>query len=171
MRFSVLLGIVLMSGVFGAIPAAANNDADAIRKLMAGQFDKPEQRLSVDPIAVSGDHAIAGWVQGDMGGRALLRRKGHDWQIVLCAGDQIKTADALQKVGLPAAIARDLAHRLAAAEAKADPARLALFSKFDTILMLDGSGQHPPGQHGGGHHPPAHHGGGHHPPAGKPAGH
>jgi hypothetical protein len=143
------------------LSASADSDTDAIRKLMAGQFDKPEQRLSVDPIAVAGDHAIAGWVQGDMGGRALLRRKGHDWQIVLCAGDHIRTADALQKVGLAAAVARDLAHRLAAAEAKTDPARLAMFAKFDSILMLDGSGQHPPGHHGGGHHPPA----------SKPAGH
>ena len=43
----------------------------------------------VDPVVVEGDHAIAGWVQGDMGGRAHLRRKGHDWQLVLCSGDPL----------------------------------------------------------------------------------
>jgi hypothetical protein len=36
-----------------------------------------------------------------MGGRALLRRKGQDWELILCAGDGIKSRDALAKVGIP----------------------------------------------------------------------
>jgi hypothetical protein len=37
-------------------------------------FDKPNETLSVGPVVVSGNHAVADWAQGDMGGRALLRR-------------------------------------------------------------------------------------------------
>ena len=37
-------------------------------------FGKPNETLSVEPIMVSGDHAVADWTQGEMGGRALLRR-------------------------------------------------------------------------------------------------
>lgn len=162
MRFAFVLGAVLMASPVGLAPALASDDpAVHIRKLMADQFDKPEQRLQVDPVVVVSDHAIAGWVQGDMGGRALLRRKGHAWHIVLCSGDQLKSADTLIKVGIAAAAANQLAASLAAAEAKTDPARLAMFAKFDGILMLDGSGHHPPA----GHHAPA----GHHPPHGAPA--
>lgn len=126
-------------------PVKADGDAETrIRSLMAGQFDRPDSRLEVGPIVVVSDHAVAGWTQGEMGGRALLRRKGYDWQIVLCSGDQIKSAEALQKVGLPHGAANELARRLAAAEATIDPARLAMFARFDGILMLDASGNHPP---------------------------
>lgn len=157
-----LLAAVLTASAFGSTPGLSSDDpAVHIRKLMADQFDKPEQRLQVDPVVVVADHAIAGWTQGDMGGRALLRRKGHQWQIVLCSGDQLKSVDTLTKVGLAAGPAKHLAASLAAAEAKTDPARLAMFAKFDGILMLDGSGHHPPA----GHHPP------HGAPAHKPPGH
>ena len=145
-------------------PVKADGEAETrIRSLMAGQFDRPDSRLEVGPIVVVSDHAIAGWTQGDMGGRALLRRKGQDWQIVLCSGDQIKSAEALNKVGLPQSAANELAHRLAATEAKTDPARLLMFARFDGILMLEGGGNHPP--HPSGHNQPS----GHHPPAGHSA--
>jgi hypothetical protein len=58
-------------------------------------FDKPEAPLIVEPIVVQGDLAVAGWAQGEMGGRALLRRKGTAWQLALCSGDALKQAAAL----------------------------------------------------------------------------
>lgn len=120
-------------------------------------FDKPDARLVVEPVVVSGDHAIAGWSQGDMGGRALLRKKGHVWGVVLCAGDDLKKTDVLTKVGLPAAAAKALSASLAAAEAKLPPDRLALFSKFDGLVMVGGNDHHgrtpPAGHHPHGHKP------------------
>ncbi len=135
------------------VPAAAS-DQDAIRHVLMSTFDKPESRLVVDPVVVSGDHAIAGWSQGDMGGRALLRKKGQAWDVVLCAGDDLKKAEVLTKVGLPAAAAKTLSTSLAAAEAKVPPDRLALFSKFEGLVMVSGDAHHGPG-HGAaaGHHP------------------
>lgn len=150
-----LVIVALMYGVLGQSPAAADAVAEAnVAKTMFAMFDRPENRLSVAPVVVVADHAIAGWSQGDMGGRALLRRKGHEWQIVLCSGDQLKSVDTLIKVGLPHATANELSTRLAAAEAKVDPARLVVFARFDGIVMMDASGHHPPVHHGGGAHPP-----------------
>ncbi len=150
LRTSVAALVVLCSlaGV-----ATAGPDEDAVRHLLHATFDKPEARLVVDPVVVVGDHAIAGWSQGDMGGRALLRKKGAAWDIVLCAGDDLKKADLLVKVGMPDARAKALSADLAKAEAMLPPARLPLFSKFEGLVMVDRDGGH----HGPGlpaaHHP------------------
>jgi hypothetical protein len=140
-------------GLLWIAPAIAS-DHDAIRHVLMSTFDKPDSRLVVDPVVVSGDHAIAGWSQGDMGGRALLRKKGHAWDVVLCAGDDLEKTDVLTKVGLPATAAKTLSASLAAAEAKLPPDRLALFSKFEGLVMVGGDGHHGQG-HGqpAGHHP------------------
>ena len=66
-----------------------------IAALLHGMFDKPGVRLKVSPVVVAGDYAIADWSQGEMGGRALLRRK-QQWSLILCAGDGIKSRDALE---------------------------------------------------------------------------
>lgn len=150
---------VITLAVFAlALSAADHARADdlappaQIKALMAGMFDRPDSKLEVDPVVVVSDHAIAGWSQGDMGGRALLRRKGRDWQLILCSGDQLKSVDNLVKMGLPADMARPLAAKLSEAESKLPSQRLALFAKFDGIVMMDQHGNHPPSHPG--RHPP-----------------
>jgi len=125
-------------------PAFAGPDEDGVRHLLHSTFDKPDTKLVIEPVVVDADHAIAGWTQGDMGGRALLRRKGHYWQIVLCSGDQLKSTETLTLVGLPPAAAKTLAGKLVKAETATDPKRLALFSRFDGIVMIGADGHHPP---------------------------
>jgi hypothetical protein len=145
-RVIAIMGL-LTGFVLGAIDSVRADDLAAetqIKAVMDGTWDRPDQRLQVSPIVVVSDHALAGWTQGEMGGRALLRRKGHEWQIVLCSGDQLKSEEALTKIGLPADAAKILAARLAEAEGKIEPGRLALFSRFDGIVMMDASGHHPP---------------------------
>lgn len=141
---------VLLAGASLALPVfraalAAGGDAAAIRHRMMGQFDRPDQPLTVDPIVVSGDYAVAGWTQGELGGRALLRRDGADWRIILCSGDALTTAPLIQQAGASAAVAADLASRLAAAEGAIDPARRAYFSRFQGVIPVDDGGHH----HGG----------------------
>ncbi len=105
------------------LPAAARaDDAGDIRHLMAATFDRPEAPLLVDPVTVHGDLAIAGWVQGDMGGRALLRKEEGTWELSLCAGDALREAAGLEQLGLPAGEAAALADAVVAAEAGVDPA-------------------------------------------------
>lgn len=151
-RFLTSLVVLILSF---AAPAVAS-EQDAIRAVMMKTWDKPDARLVVDPIVVSGDHAITGWSQGDTGGRALLRKKAHVWEVVLCAGDDLKRTDVLTKVGVPAGAAKMLSVSLAAAEARVPPDRLALFSTFEGLVMVSGDGHHGHGQPAAGHHPHGH---------------
>jgi hypothetical protein len=133
--------------VFATTQALAGQSEDQIAKLMHGTFDRHDAKLAVDPIVLAGDHAIAGWSQGDLGGRALLRRHHGAWSIVLCSGDGIRSAQALRQAGIPPVEADALSAKLAAAEARVAPERLALFAKFEGIVMMDASEAHP--QHQG----------------------
>ena len=134
--------------LFAGPVLAQTADEAAISKSLHASFDRPDSRLTIAPVVVSGDHAIAGWAQGEMGGRALLRKKGESWQLVLCAGDGIKSRDALAKAGVPAQDAAALERDLAAAEGKLPPQHVAMLSRFEGMLMMDGSGNHPPVDHG-----------------------
>ena len=86
---------------------------------------------------VSGDHAIADWVQGQMGGRALLHRRQASWTIILCAGDAIKAQEALVKAGVPVADARKLEVDIRVAESNWRPKRLQCFRALRDWVMLD----------------------------------
>lgn len=149
------LAVVFALSLLQITPAFAS-DQDAIRAVMMKTWDKPDARLVIEPIVVSGDHAIAGWSQGDMGGRALLRKKGAAWDVVLCAGDDLKKADVLSKVGLPDANAKALSASLASAEAAVAPARLALFSKFEGLVIVAGDEVHRGHGSPANHHPHGH---------------
>lgn len=112
-------------------------EADAIRHALTAAFDKPEQRLVVEPIAVVGNHAVAGWTQGDMGGRALLRLKNGAWTIALCAGDQLLDAQALIQAGLAEASAKQLAAVTRDAERQTPPERVAMFARFEGLVSME----------------------------------
>lgn len=145
-RVLALAFALLIAGSVVGRAQSAPEDAKSIGHLLHGMFDKPDQTLTVEPVLVAGDHAIAGWTQGEMGGRALLRRQHQAWTIILCAGDGIKSSEALVKVGVPAADAGRLASEMSAAEAKLAPEKVAMFSRFEGLVMMDGNGaasQHP----------------------------
>lgn len=137
----------------------ATDDTSAIRRVLMAMFDRPEQRLIVEPITVEANIAVAGWAQGDKGGRALLRRQDDAWRIILCSGDALKEARALQQFGLTPEQAGRMADAVVAAEAKLDPALVERFSRFDGVVMMETDGSHPPasghtggqghGSHGG----------------------
>jgi copper(I)-binding protein len=120
--------------------AVQEDDPTLIEKTLKSMFDKPENPLTVSPVVVVSDVAIAGWTQGAMGGRALLRRVHGKWSIQLCSGDALKEAAALEKAGLSAGDASALASALAQAEAGLDAARLKLFSSFEGTVLMDAHG-------------------------------
>lgn len=135
----------LIVALLSPVAVHAADDAQAIRHVMMKTWDKPEARLQVAPVVLRGAHAVAGWTQGERGGRALMARNGDgSWRVVLCAGDGIRHAPALQDAGLNAADAQALARDLAAAEAKLPAAQRAKFATFDGIVRMDAHGQHPP---------------------------
>ena len=143
----LLLALTLLVGLSGA--PARSEEADHVRHAMLDMFDKPEARLLVEPVVVRGEHAIAGWTQAEMGGRALLRRHHDTWQITLCAGDALREASTLIEAGIGPDEAKALAAGLAEAERRIDPARLRQLARFEGILTIDPAAGHPPS----GHHP------------------
>ena len=64
LRCTATLMLLLAGPVF-----AQTADEAAISKLLHATFDRPEVPLTIAPVVVAGDHAIAGWIQADMGGR------------------------------------------------------------------------------------------------------
>ncbi|MBU1304386.1 MAG: copper uptake system-associated protein [Alphaproteobacteria bacterium] len=120
-----------------AMTAQPADDTAAITGMLKGVFETPDAPLSVEPVVVSGEYAIAGWSQGEAGGRALLRKTASGWAVHLCAGDGLKDAGNLAAIGVPAADADALAAALASAEAHLDPALLAKFASFDGTVMVD----------------------------------
>ena len=95
---------------------------------------------------MAGDHAIADWMQGDMGGRALLRRKQASWVVTLCAGDAMKSSEALKTAGVPQPEAIQLARDLAVAESGLAPEQVAMFSRFEGLVTLDSASHHSEGE-------------------------
>lgn len=137
------LGGMLLAALIWPVPGAlAHDDKESIVELLMGMFSTPENPLTVAPVIVSGDHAIAGWVQGERGGRALLRRNGHHWAVHLCSGDGLKQAAFLEQTGIPATQAAEMTAALAAAEAALDPTVLAKFASFEGTVMIEPGAQH-----------------------------
>ncbi|WP_454855980.1 copper uptake system-associated protein [Rhizobium binxianense] len=110
----------------------------AVPATLKAMFETADKPLTVDPVAVQGDWAIAGWRQDGRGGRALLKKGHHGWNIYLCSGDDIREAAALEKVGLSPGDATILSARLKDAESTFDPEILALFASFEGTVMMAG---------------------------------
>lgn len=122
------------------VPATDATPADeqAILALMHATWDRPQTTLDAGPVVVEGEHALVDWTQGGMGGRALLERQAGHWITVLCAGDGIRSADALIEAGVPRAQAQAMAAKLATAETKVSSDRLALMSNFAGVVRMNG---------------------------------
>jgi len=129
-----------------ALPAHAEDaaDAKAVRELLMRTFDRSEARLLVEPVVVQDDAAIAGWSQGELGGRAFLRRKDGVWTIALCAGDALSQSATLEKLGIAKPRAEALAATLIAAERTLPRSLLERFSRFDGMVAVDAAGVHAP---------------------------
>jgi hypothetical protein len=134
-----IIGVALSSATPLAHADAANDKA-AIASLIGVTWDKPDAKVQADPIVVVGSYAIAGWTQGERGGRALLRRKDDKWSVVLCSGDPLKEASSLVEAGMNEKEAKQLSAELAQAEAKIDPNRRAQFSLFSGTVSLEDNG-------------------------------
>lgn len=143
--------VVLVLLAFASGPAFAGPDEDSVGAAMKRTWDRPDAPVVVSPVAVSGNHAIAGWTQGDMGGRALLGRRHGQWTVLLCAGDALLQAEALKHAGLAPAPAEQLLARAVALEREIPAARRAQFSKFEGLVTMDAAGAHAPTGAANGH--------------------
>jgi hypothetical protein len=111
-----------------------NPDQQAIVDVMKAMFDKPEAPLSVDPVVVMGDAALASWAQGDMGGRALLARKDGVWSITLCGGPDLRAPEFLAANGVKDADM--LSQMFNSVEDQMGADKVAFSSKFPQVVMM-----------------------------------
>lgn len=129
-------------------PSGTLTDEAAITHVMKSQFDRPEAALTVMPVSVEGDFAVAGWIQGSTGGRALLKKASGKWSIHLCAGDALTQISTLEMAGIDTASAKRLAQKVATAERQLPAEHVKKLGLFEGVLRIDG-GAH----HGHGHGP------------------
>jgi hypothetical protein len=124
---------------------AQSDNQYQMTQVMNRQFEKPEAPLSVVPISVEGDYAVAGWLQGGRGGRALLQKDRNQWAIAVCGGSGLTQASVLQTIGMGPEAAARLAAAVVAAEGKLGADKRRLFDGFDGMVKIDpkeGHGDH-----------------------------
>ena len=119
------------------VDQAGMSDLDAIAIMQKAMFDTPDNPLAMGPIVIAGDYAVSDWAQNGMGGRALLRKTAAGWGIHLCSGAALKDAAALVLIGVPQAVADQLADQLAAAEAALTAEQIALYDSFHGTMIVD----------------------------------
>jgi periplasmic copper chaperone A len=109
--------------------AASQSDA-AITEVLRARLETSEAKLVVDPIAVDGAFAVAGWTVRDKGGRALLQRGGKGWMLVMIGGDSLRSIQGLIRMGVPQQQAVEITKELAREERNVSSERLSLMAQF-----------------------------------------
>ncbi len=116
--------------------ADAADETRGIRSSIGHTFDRPDATVVSDPIVVENEYALVDWIQGEKGGRALLRKKDGQWSVMLCSGDGIKRTETLVNAGVPQSIAETLVGKLARAESDLPPSQVKKFGLFDSQQVL-----------------------------------
>lgn len=122
----------------------AARDATEITAVIKRTWEKPGAPIRVAPVSIAATYAVAGWIEGSRGGRALLK-KGTAWAVILCSGDGIRTADGLRAAGVPSDVANTLEQKIAESEATVPEDDVARFSLFEgSVPVEDGTHQQHP---------------------------
>jgi hypothetical protein len=127
--------LVLVTLATGAIADTASEQQN-IEHLMRHTWERPDAPLDVGPITVEGDHAVAGWTQGERGGRALLRKNDKGWRVVLCAGDDLLEPTTLRSAGMAPDAAIHMSQSVIQAENTLWSNRVKQFALFKGVLKV-----------------------------------
>lgn len=135
--FAIAIGLTQLLAVGQA--TAHDMNEHQITMVMKQLFEKPDAPLSVVPISVEGDYAVAGWIQGGRGGRAFLQKDKNQWAIGVCGGSGLTQAEVMQSIGMKSAAASRLAAAVVAAEDKLSADKRKLFDGFEGMVRVDQS--------------------------------
>jgi hypothetical protein len=127
-----------------AHPQTEDESRERIQKLISKTFDQPNLKVQITPIVIEGKVAIADWVQGEKGGRALLTRKHVDWEIIACGGAGFKDPSVIAGAGISKRIANNITEKLKIAEAKLPPQKVKQLDSFDGVVTMGRSSRHEP---------------------------
>lgn len=124
----------------------ANADS-SVEELIAStikkQWDTPHLLVEIPVIAVGKNYALADWMQGERGGRALLSLSEGKWQTLMCGSAQLKSAQSLERAGVPSAEAKQISESLAIKESNLNVEQLVLIDSFEGIVdVLTDLAQH-----------------------------
>lgn len=118
-----------------SVTSNADPSAEALITLtIKKQWETAHILLEVPAIAVGTNYALADWVQGERGGRALLRLSEGKWKTLMCGSVQLKSALSLERAGVPKAEATQISENLSVKEANLSSAQLALIDSFQGIV-------------------------------------
>ena len=137
-----LRGIICLTVLVSNLSYAISNEQQ-IRSLLSNTFDSPNAKVKTSPVIVDGDIAIADWIQGEKGGRALLKKSNGKWEISACGGSGFKQSESLIQAGIEQSIASRLTTKLANAEKKLPAKQIQMFDSFgQTVSMEQGHDAH-----------------------------
>jgi len=124
-----------------AHPQTEEESRARIQKLISKTFDQPNLKVQITPIVIEGKVAIADWTQGQKGGRALLRRKHADWEIIACGGAGFKDPGSITAAGISREIASNITAKLKTAESSLSAQKIKQLDSFDGVVTM-GHGMH-----------------------------
>jgi copper(I)-binding protein len=120
----------------GPMSVAGGTDAEQIEALLMAQFDSPEAPLTVFPITIQGQIAVAGWSQDGKGGRAFLRKDDLGWFVELCAGESLVQPATFVSMGLTPTEAESLAAAVNGAERSAGADLIGQLNSFEGTVLI-----------------------------------
>ena len=125
-----------------AHPQTEAESQEKIKALISKTFDQPNLKVQTTPIVIEGKVAIADWTQGQKGGRALLRRKHADLEIIACGGAGFKDPSAIASAGISKEIANNITAKLKTAESSLFPQKIKQLDSFDGVVTMGHGIQH-----------------------------
>lgn len=128
----VLISTIVCVSLSISASAVDRSAEQQIQTLISTTYDKPEQKVKTFPMAVVDEYAVADWLQGNRGGRALLHRVNGHWAIMACGADGLKNVKTLTEAGVSEPTAKSLVSQITSAERPLSPDLIKRFSLFGT---------------------------------------
>ncbi len=137
MKNKIILSFLLDLVLSSHSAWATDTDAQDIEKVLMQQWHQPASPLTVAPIVIEKQFAIAGWVKAERGGRALLRKSQHGWEVFMCGGDDLTKLQVLEQAGIEPDQAQALALKLKNAEQNLSPENRQQLSIMQGVMPVE----------------------------------
>jgi hypothetical protein len=132
MRIAMKVMAMMLIAVLAGCAASVGEEKAAIAHALQAKYGA-KGSVSVEPIVLRNDYAVADFVQGDIGGRAVLQKHKGLWQVLTLTGQDARDAAYLVKIGVPQVEARALANMLVTSEKQVPEERLAKLDRYAAL--------------------------------------
>lgn len=132
MRVAIALMMSITVGALASCAVSVSEEKAAIAQVLQEKYGA-KGAVAVEPVVLRNEYAVADLVQGDIGGRAVMRKRKGEWQVLVLTGQDARDASYLVKSGVPEIEARALANMLVASEKKVPEEQLIKLERFAAI--------------------------------------